>query len=138
MTAEIADSNILPVDGFGRIKVELNQSGHTSKTSKTINNFLGTFCPASKLLRNTTKSIVGFPGEDSLEFNTLPLKRMFSTTGVKRVSKREVLLRANLVNRIVRIASGTALMTKGVTRDVIEVHRMLCTRARIQRGRKPK
>ena len=31
---EIADGNILPVDGFGRIEVDLDQPGHTTKMVK--------------------------------------------------------------------------------------------------------
>ena len=31
---EIADGNILPVDGFGRIEVDLDQPGHTTKMAK--------------------------------------------------------------------------------------------------------
>ena len=34
-TVEIADGNILPVDGFGRIEVDLDQSGHTIRMVKT-------------------------------------------------------------------------------------------------------
>ena len=30
-TVEIDDGNILPVDGFGRIEVDLDQPGHTTK-----------------------------------------------------------------------------------------------------------
>ena len=33
-TVEIADGNTLPVDGFGRIEVDLDQSGHTTKVVK--------------------------------------------------------------------------------------------------------
>ena len=33
-TVEIADGNILPVDGFGRIEVDLDQPGHTTKMMK--------------------------------------------------------------------------------------------------------
>ena len=33
-TVEIADGNILPVDGFGRIGVELDQPAHTTKMVK--------------------------------------------------------------------------------------------------------
>ncbi|CAN0014798.1 unnamed protein product [Ascophyllum nodosum] len=33
-TVEIADGNILPVDGFGRIEVDLDQPGHTTKMVK--------------------------------------------------------------------------------------------------------
>ena len=31
---EIADGNILPVDGFGRIEVDMDQPGHTTKMMK--------------------------------------------------------------------------------------------------------
>ena len=34
---EIADGNILPVDGFGRIEVDLDQPGHTTKMVKMDN-----------------------------------------------------------------------------------------------------
>ena len=34
MSVEIADGNILPVDGFGRIEVDLDQPGHTIKMVK--------------------------------------------------------------------------------------------------------
>ena len=34
MTVEIADGNILPVDGFGRIEVDLDQPSHTTKMVK--------------------------------------------------------------------------------------------------------
>ena len=33
-TVEIADGNILPVDGFVRIEVDLDQPGHTTKMVK--------------------------------------------------------------------------------------------------------
>ena len=33
-TVEIADGNILPVDGFGRIEVDLDQPGPTTKMVK--------------------------------------------------------------------------------------------------------
>ena len=33
-TVEIADGNILQVDGFGRIEVDLDQPGHTTKKVK--------------------------------------------------------------------------------------------------------
>ena len=33
-TVEIADGNILPVDGFGRIEVDLDQPGHTTNMVK--------------------------------------------------------------------------------------------------------
>ena len=36
-TVEITDGNILPVDGFGRIEVDLDQLGHTTKMVKMDN-----------------------------------------------------------------------------------------------------
>ena len=33
-TVEIADGNILPVDGFGRMEVDLDQPGHTTEMAK--------------------------------------------------------------------------------------------------------
>ena len=54
-------------------------------------------------------------------------KGLFSATGARRIPRQEVALGANLTeNGLVRIASGTALaMRAGVSRDVMEVHRML-------------
>ena len=52
---------------------------------------------------------------------------LFLATGARRTPRQEVALGANLTeNGLVRITSGTALaMRAGVSRDVMEVHRML-------------
>ena len=57
----------------------------------------------------------------------MPPKGLFSATGARRIPRQEVALGENLVeNGLVRIASGTALaMRAGVSRDVMEVYRML-------------
>ena len=71
------------------------------------------------------KAVWGFPGEEPLVFKFCPRIGLFSATGARRIPRQEVAL--NLTeNGLVRIASGTALaMRVGVSRDVMEVHRML-------------
>ena len=73
------------------------------------------------------KAVLGFPGEESLVFEFCSRKGLFSATGARRIPRQEVALGANLTeNGLVRIASETALaMRAGVSRDVMEVHRML-------------
>ena len=60
---------------------------------------------------------------------TLPAvpEGLFSATGARRIPRQEVALGEKLTkNGLVRIASGTPLATKAwVSRDVMEVHRML-------------
>ena len=137
---EIADGNILPVDGFGRIKVDLDQPGHTTMMVKMDDvvyvpglsrNLLSTIKAVEQwgkpLIYHRNKAVLGFPGEESLVFKFCPRKGLFSATGTRRIPRQEVALRANLTeNGLVRIASGPALaMRAGVSRDVMEVHRML-------------
>ena len=137
---EIADGNILPVDGFGRIEVDLDQPGHTTKMVKMDDvayvpglsrNLLSTVKAVEqrgkRLIYYRNKAVLGFPGEDSLVFKFCPRKELFSATGTRRIPRQEVALEANLTeNGLVRIASGTALaMRAGASRDVMEVHRML-------------
>ena len=137
---EIADGNILPVDEFGRIEVELNQSGNTTKMVKIDDvayvpglsrNLLSTVKAAEQwgkpLIHYRNKAVLGFPGEESLVFKFCPRKGLFSATGARRIPMQEVALEANLTeNGLVRIASGTApAMRAGVSRDVMEAHRML-------------
>ena len=137
---EIADGNILPVDGFGRIEVDLDQPGHTTKVMKMDD---VAYVPGlSRNLLSTTKAVeqwgkrsiyyrnkvvLGFPGDESLVFKFCPRRGRFSATGARRVPRQEVALEANLTeNGLVKIASGTALvMRAGASRDVIKVHRML-------------
>ena len=139
-TVEIADGNILPVDGFGRIEVDLDQPGHTTKMVKMdgvayvpglSRNLLSTIKAVEQwgkpLAYYNNKVVLGFPGEESLVFKFYPRKGVFSATGARRIPRQEVALGEKLTeNGLVRIASGTALaMRAGVSRDVMEVHRML-------------
>ena len=139
-TVEIADCNILPVDGFGRIEVDLDQPGHTTKIVKMdgvayvpglSRNLLSTIKAAEQwgkpLIYYRNEAVLGFPGEESLVFKFCPRKGLFSPIGARRIPRQEVALRANLTeNGLVRTASGTALaMRAGMSRDVMEVHRML-------------
>ena len=137
---EIADGNILPVVGFGRIEVDLDQPGHTTKMVKIDDvanvpglsrNLLSTIKAVEQwgkpLIYYRNKAVSGFPREESLVFKFCPRKELFSATGARRIPSQEVALGANLTeNRLVRVASGTALvMRAGVSRDIMEVHRML-------------
>ena len=137
---EIAGGNILPVDGFGRIEVDLDQPGHTTKMVKIDDvayvpglsrNLLSAIKAVEQwgepLIYYRNKVVLGFPGEEPLVFKFRPRKGLFSATGARRTPKQEVALGANLTkNGLVRIASGTALATRaGVSLDVMEVHRML-------------
>ena len=137
---EIADGNILPVDGFGRIGVDLDQPGYTTKMVKMDDvayvpglsrNLLSTVKAVEQwgkpLICYRNKIVLGFPGEESLVFKFCPRKGLFPATGARRIPRQEAALGANLtVNGVVRIASGTALaMRAGVSCDVMEVHRML-------------
>ena len=140
-TVEIADGNILPVDGFERIEVDLDQPDHITKMVKMDD---VAYVPGlSRNLPSTSKAVeqwgkpliyyygdeavLGFPGEESLVSKFCPRKGLFSATGARRIPRQEVALGANLTeNGLVRIASGTALARKArVSRDVMEVHRML-------------
>ena len=139
-TVEIADGNILPVDGFGRIEVNLDQPSHTTKMVKMDDvayvtersrNLLSTIKAVEQwgksLIYYRNEAVWGFPGEESLVFEYCLRKGLFSATGARRIPGQEVALGENLMeNRLVRIASGTALaMRAGVSREVMEVHRML-------------
>ena len=128
------------MDGFGKIEVDLDQPGHTTKMVKTDDvayvlglsrNLLSTTKAVEQwgkpLIYYSNEAVLGFPGEESLVFKFCPRKRLFSATGARRTPRQEVALGANLTeNGLVRIASGMALvMRAGVSRDVMEVHRML-------------
>ena len=139
-TVEIADGNILPVNEFGRIEVDLDQPGHTTKMVKMDDvayvpglsrNLLSTIKAVEQwgkpLIYYRNKAVLGFPWEESVVFKFCPRKGLFSATGARRIPRQEAALGANLTeNGLVRIASGTALaMRAGVSREVMEVHRML-------------
>ena len=137
---EIAEGDILLVDGFGRIEVDLDQPGHTTKVvmmddvayvPRLSRNLLSTIKAMEQwgkpLIYYRNKAVLGFPREESLVFKFCPRKGLFSTKGARRIPRQEVALGANLTeDGLVRIASGMALaMRAGVSRDVMEVHRML-------------
>ena len=118
----------------------LGQPGHTTKMVKMDDvayvpglsrNLLSTIKSVEQwgkpLIYYRNDAVLGLPGEESLVFKFCPRKGLFSATGTRRIPRQEVALRANLTeNVLVRIASGTALsMRAGVSRDVMEVHRML-------------
>ena len=139
-TVEIADGNILPVDGFERIEVDLDQPGHTTKMVKMDDvvyvpglsrNLLSTIKAVEQwgkpLIYYRNEAVLGFPGEGPLVFKSYPRKGLFSATGARRIPRQKVALGANLTeNGLVTIASGTALaMRTGVSRDVVEAHRLL-------------
>ena len=137
---EIAGGNILSVDVFGRIEVDLDQPGHTTKMVKMDDvayvpalsrNLLSTVKAVKqwgkKLIYYRNKVVLGFPEEESLVFKFCPRRGLFSATDAGRIPRQEGALEANLTeNGLVKIASGTALaMRAGASRDVMEVHRML-------------
>ena len=139
-TVEIADANILPVDGFGRIEVDLDQPGHTTKMVKMDDvayvpglsrNLLSTIKAVEQwgkpFIYYRSEAVLGFPGEESLVFKFCTRKGLFSTTGGRRIPRQEMALGVNLTeNGLARTASGTALaMRARVSRDVMEVHRIL-------------
>ena len=120
--------------------MNLDQPGHTTKMVKMDDvaygpglsrNLLSTIKAVEQwgkpLIYYKNEVVLGFPGEESLVFKFCPRKGLFPATGARRIPTQEVALGANLTeNGLVRIASGTALaMRVGVSRDVMEVHRML-------------
>ena len=146
MNVEIADGNILPVDGFGRIEVDLDQPGHTTKMVKMDDvayvqglsrNLLSTVKAveqwAKPLIYYRNKAALGFPREESLVFKFCPRKGLFSATGTRRIPTQEVALETNLTeNGLVKIASGTALAM--LWRSIA----CLRTRARTLQERRPR
>ena len=91
---EIADGNILPVDGFGRIEVDLDQLGHTTKMVRMDDvayvpgpsrNLLSTIKSVKQwgnpLIYCRNEAVLGFPAEESLVFKVCPREGLFSATG---------------------------------------------------------
>ena len=87
---EIADGNILPVDGFGRIAVDLDQPGPTTKMVKMDDvayvpglsrNLLSTVKAVEQwgkpLICCINKAVLGFPGEEWLVFKFCPRRGLF-------------------------------------------------------------
>ena len=96
-TVEVADRTILPVDGFGIVEVDLDQSGTTTKPVKMVSveyvpglswNLLSNRKAVKKLgtplVYYETMALLAFLGEESLVFNFCPRKGLFSVTGVRR------------------------------------------------------
>ena len=94
---EIADGNILPVDGFGITEVDLDQPGNTTKMVKMddvpyvpglFRNLLSTVKAVEQwgkpLIYYRDKAVLGFPGEESLLFKFCPRQGLFSATGADR------------------------------------------------------
>ena len=99
---EIADGNILPVDVFGRIEVDLDQPGRTTKMVKMDDvaygsglsrNLLSTVKAVEQwgkpLIYYRNKAVLGFPGEESLVFKFCPRRGLFSATGARRIRGRK-------------------------------------------------
>ena len=135
---EIADGNTLPVDGFGRIEVDLDQPGRTTKMVRMDDvayvpglsrNLMSTVKAVEQwgkpLIYYRNRAVLGLPGEESLVFKFCPRRGLFSVTGARRIAGQETFLEANLTgNGSVKIASGAALRA-AASHDVMEVHRML-------------
>ena len=109
MNVEIADGNILPVDGFVRIEVDLDQPGHKTKMVNMDDvayvpglsrNLLSTVKAVEQwgkpFIYYRNKAVLRFPGEESLVFRFCPRKKLFSATGARRIPRQEVALGANL------------------------------------------
>ena len=120
--------------------MDLDQPGHTTKMVKMDNvahvpglsrKLLSTIKAVEQwgkpLIYYRNKAVLGFPGGELLVFKSCPRKGLFSASGARRIPRQEVALGANLTeNRFGTIAPGTALaMRAGVSRDFMEVHRML-------------
>ena len=99
-TVEIADGNILPVDGFGRVEVDLDQPGHTANMVKIDDvayvpglsrNLLSTIKAVEQwgkpLIYYRNEAVLGFPGGESLVFKFCPRKELYSATGVRRIPR---------------------------------------------------
>ena len=87
---EITDGNILPVDGFGKTEVDLDQPGHTTKMMKMgdvanvpglSRNLLSTIKAVEQwgkpLIYYRNKAVLGFPGENRLLSNSAPVRDCF-------------------------------------------------------------
>ena len=105
-TVEVADGTIMPVDRFGTIEVDLDQPGTTTKPVKMVvvayvpglsRNLLSTRKSVEQrgkpLVYYKTKSVLRFPGEESLVFNYCPRKGLFSATYVRRTPSQGAALR---------------------------------------------
>ena len=109
MTVGVTGRNILPVDGFGTIEMNLDQPGNTTKLARIgavvcvpwlSMNLLSTLKAAEQwgkpLIYYKTKAILRFPGEKSRVFNLCPRKGLYSATGVRGIPGQVVALEASI------------------------------------------
>ena len=96
-TVKIANGNVLPVEGFGTIEVDLDQRGSTTKPIKMVAvadvpgfspNLLSTLKTVEQwgksLVYYKKRAVFAFPREGPLVVNFCPRKGLFSATGVRR------------------------------------------------------
>ena len=154
-TGEVADKTILPIDGFGTVEVDLDHPGTTTKPVEIV---LVAYVPGlSRNLPSTreaveqwgkplvyyeTKAVLGFPGEESLVFNSCPRKRLFRAIGVRRTPSQGAALRlaAKTVEAMGIEATdqsgpcadvrrsprqGVALAVVAKAYNMVEIHRVL-------------
>ena len=94
---DVTDGTILPIDGLGTVKVDLEQPDTTTKPVNMVSvayvperswNLLSTRKVVEQwgkpLVDYETKAVLGLPGDESLIFSLCPRKRLFSVTGVRR------------------------------------------------------
>ena len=105
---EIADGNILPIDGFGTIEVtwtnrvilQLVKIGAVTYAPGLSRNLLFTLKAveqwAKSLIYYRITAVSGLPEKESLVFNFYSRKGLFSATGVRRISSQVVALRASI------------------------------------------
>ena len=84
---EIADGNILPVDGFGRIEVDLDQPGNTTKMAKMDD---VAYVPGlSRNLLSTVKAVEQWGNRQS----TIEIKPFWGSRGRNRLFLNSALVR---------------------------------------------
>ena len=130
-TVDVAEGTILPIDGFGTIKVDLDQPGTTTKPVKMVSvayapelsrNLLSTRKAVEQwdkpLAYYDTNTVLGFPGEESLVFSFCPRKILFSATGVRRTPSQGAAL-----GLATKIAGATRIEATGQWRPCEDVRR---------------
>ena len=103
-TVEVADGTLLPIDGFGAVKVDLDQPDARTKPVKMVSVAYVRGLPRNLLSTRKveeqcgkppvyyeTKPVLGFPGEESV-LNFYPRKGLFSAAGVRRTPSQWVVL----------------------------------------------
>ena len=104
-TIGVTDGTVLPVEGFGAIKMDLDQLSTTTKPVKRVavtyvpglSRDLLSPCKAmdqwgKPLIYYKTKAFWGFPEEESLVLNSFRRVELCSAAGVRRTSNQEAVL----------------------------------------------